>query len=271
MSNVNFVEPEAYLIGYTRFNIVNIAGGLLEFLEDTGNEGFFRETDDKIDDFCGKSGAYSMPAMYAKLCYLSLTPGNNLNISKTRSIQDTFKACINNGHGSVLEHFSFNFMFTNVSRVLTHELVRHRVGVAYSQESGRYVRKDSLDFVLPPELMGHKEKVEQALNTIWEQYQQLSELVGIDNDNVSFNEKKQLTSALRRVLPNGMANAIGVTLNLRSLRHIIEMRTNRAAEWEIRLLFNKVADTINKNFPLALYGGSTEMVNGLNEWTNLKV
>lgn len=35
------------------------------------------------------------------------------------------------GHGSVLEHGVWNFLFTNVSRSLTHELVRHRAGMSY--------------------------------------------------------------------------------------------------------------------------------------------
>jgi thymidylate synthase (FAD) len=57
------------------------------------------------------------------------------------------------GHGSVYEHSSIVFQITGVSRALTHELIRHRVGTAYSQESQRYVDAKDMNFVVPPLLV----------------------------------------------------------------------------------------------------------------------
>ena len=53
------------------------------------------------------------------------------------------------GHGSVLEHAAWNMIFTGVSRSLTHELVRHRAGWAYSQLSQRYVDESVAEYVEP--------------------------------------------------------------------------------------------------------------------------
>ena len=60
-------------------------------------------------------------------------------------------------HGSAFEHAYWCFVVWNVSRSLTHELVRHRAGMAYSQESLRYVRLDDLSFWLPQAARGNPE------------------------------------------------------------------------------------------------------------------
>src|SRR5438132_13014621 len=60
-----------------------------------------------------------------RLCYMSFAkprPGGN------RVYLDHIKEV---GHGSVLEHAAWNFIFTGVSRSLTHELIRHRAGMGY--------------------------------------------------------------------------------------------------------------------------------------------
>ena len=49
--------------------------------------------------------------------------------------------------------------FRNVSRVFTHELVRHRAGSAFSQESLRYVRLTDIGFRVPPALEPVREQV----------------------------------------------------------------------------------------------------------------
>ncbi len=149
---------------------------------------------------------------------------------------------------SVFEHCSINFLTTNCSRVFTHELVRHRVGSAYSQTSGRYVRTDSIDFVHDPILDPVKHKIESALEYLQTVYQEMEEDMKLA-DIKDFAIKKKITSAMRRILPNGQANEIGFSLNLRSLRHLIELRTSVHAEWEIRLVFNQVFDLINEKYP----------------------
>jgi thymidylate synthase (FAD) len=75
------------------------------------------------------------------MCYRSWEPGLNPNVSRVRTDSAQYLGnVVRSQHGSVLEHANFTFVLHNVSRVLTHELIRHRAGSAFSQESLRYVR-----------------------------------------------------------------------------------------------------------------------------------
>src|SRR5256885_15008610 len=79
--------------------------------------------------------------------------------SETREYLDNIKK---QGHGSVLEHASYSVLLEGVSRSLTHELVRHRAGFAYSQLSQRYVDESEANFVIPPAIVG-----DEALESVW--------------------------------------------------------------------------------------------------------
>jgi thymidylate synthase (FAD) len=71
-----------------------------------------------------------------RLCCRSWEPGLNPNVTRVRTDQDAYLGNIlASMHGSVLEHISFSFVLHNVSRVFTHELIRHRPGVAVSRSS----------------------------------------------------------------------------------------------------------------------------------------
>ena len=82
-----------------------------------------------------------------------------------------------------------------------------------------------------------------------------------------FGTKKKLTSAMRRMLPNGQANEIGVSLNLRALRHTIENRTSRHTEWEIRYIFNQIYKLMKKKYKAMFFDAKEEEVEGLLEIT----
>jgi thymidylate synthase ThyX len=138
----------------------------------------------------------------------------------------------------------------------THELVRHRPGTAVSQESLRFVRLDEIPFWFPgwaredPELMERA----TALLAEMEAFQGwMSEHFKLDDDGVPFHEKKHKTSFMRRFAPDGVATGIVWTANIRTLRHVIEMRTDPGAEEEIRLVFGKVAEIMRAEAP-ALFG-----------------
>jgi thymidylate synthase (FAD) len=73
--------------------------------------------------------------------------------------------------------------------------------------------------------------------------------LGIDDEGVPFHIKKEVTSALRRLAPIGLSTDIIWTANARTLRHVIEMRTAEGAEEELRLLFDKVAQTMLAEAP----------------------
>ena len=87
---------------------------------------------------------------------------------------------------------------------------------------------------------------------------------------MSFHDKKKMTSALRRISPNGIAHEIGWGANIRQLRHMIKLRTHESSEWEIRYVFNEVADILCNKFPLMMYGLKKEMVDGQYQYVDEK-
>jgi thymidylate synthase (FAD) len=140
-------------------------------------------------------------------------------------------------------------VFRNVSRVLTHELVRHRAGSAFSQESLRYVRLTDIGFRVPPALEPVREQVLSIVEQLEEFQVTAAAELGIDEEGVPFHVKKEVTSALRRLAPIGLSTDIVWTANVRTLRHVIEMRTAEGAEEELRLVFDAVAQTMKQEAP----------------------
>jgi thymidylate synthase (FAD) len=177
-----------------------------------------------------------------RTCYRSWEPGLNPNVSRIRTDRrEYFANILRSGHGSVLEHASYSFAFRDVSRVFTHELVRHRAGSAFSQESLRYVRLTDIGFRVPPTLEPLRERVLAIVEQLEELQVSAAAELGIDGEGVPFHLKKEVTSALRRLAPIGLSTDILWTANVRTLRHVIEMRTAEGAEEELRLVFDKVA------------------------------
>ena len=249
------VHPKAFLIAETKVDHAAIDHALIHL----GVDGWASDggTDaDVLTEFAGKS------------CYMSFDKNLNLNLTKVGGrpnsayIQD---GIIGNKHGSVLEHSTVTFFLTNVSRVVTHELVRHRAGTAFSQTSGRYVRSDSVDVYLPDELGVYPEAVavfQRAVREMEENIAELVEITGIE-DMTDFGLKKRLTSAFRRLIGNGQANHLVMTANHRAWRHIIEMRTSVHAEEEIRVIMSDVAQQLKDKFP-TIYGDMS--LNNVGEW-----
>lgn len=258
------VTPEVYYVGATTI----CTKGLHEYLRDSGNEDFLATIEAAEDE--GLSDGEILCSFYAKLCYASLTLGHNANLSRTRDIPDNLRGCFDQGHGSVFEHATLNFVVRNCSRVFSHELVRHRTGTAYSQTSGRYVRGDSVDIVFDPILEPVRGLIEQLQAHVEGQYRLMVQHMGLDQ-MTDFTRKKKITSALRRLLPNGQSNEIGFSVNLRALRHIVQLRTSRHSEWEIREVFNQVYRLVKERYPLIFYGAQEEIVDGLVEVSGMKM
>jgi thymidylate synthase (FAD) len=256
----NFVLPKTYFLGYTQTNLPE----LKRYLEDTDQLVFLEEIQQAEGE--GLSAGEILCSFYAKLCYSSLSLGKNKNITRIRAIRDNILATIDSGHGSVFEHCQLNFVVRDCSRVYTHEQVRHRVGTAYSQTSGRYVRNDTLKVVIDPILEPAYDLVEEARVYLESWYKKMEERLKI-NDEKSFSKKKKLTSAMRRMLPNGQANELGFSLNLRSLRHLIELRTSEHAEWEIRSIYNQVYALVKDKYPTMFVDAKIEIKDELSEIT----
>lgn len=199
-----------------------------------------------------------------RACYRSWEPGLNPNVTKVREGNDVYlRNILSSGHGSVLEHAQVMWVFHNVSRVFTHELVRHRVGVGISQESLRYVRLTDLNFWLPDEIdldaeidKGYpveyrKDTVREVIVSLVETAEEFQQdaAAALIKEGASFEDKKRITSFLRRFAPIGLATSIVWSCNFRTLRHVIEMRTSRHAEVEIQRVFRTVAEIARARWP----------------------
>jgi len=168
-----------------------------------------------------------------RLCYMSQkNPANRV----TREYLENIKK---QGHGSVLEHANYSLLLEGVSRSLTHELVRHRAGFAYSQLSQRYVDESEANFVMPPAIIG-----DEALEAAWtaqvdaaqKSYVGLVEQLMTRYAWVSdkIHRRKMAREAARGVLPNSTETKIVVTGNARAWRTMLELRSSEGAEFEIR-------------------------------------
>jgi thymidylate synthase (FAD) len=158
------------------------------------------------------------------------------------------------GHGSVLEHANYSVLLEGISRSLTHELVRHRAGWAYSQLSQRYVDESEARFVIPPAIIGEdkllnawKEQMESAQRTYVALVDQLMESYSWVDDKV--HRRKMAREAARGVLPNSTETKIVVTANARAWRTMLELRSGEGAEQEIRRLAVMLIRTMQNEAP----------------------
>ena len=234
---VNYVATSA--VDYSAMRDVMESLGAPEWSTDAADDHSY------LVEFAGKS------------CYMSFDKRLNKNLTRTDDRDnETYiqEGIVQNLHGSVLEHAVCTFFIKDVSRIVTHELVRHRAGTAFSQVSGRYVRADVLDYYMPEifaKYPGVSEKFSEAMEKIKDLYDELVVATGIDG-MTDFAEKKLLTSALRRILPNGQANHIVFTANHRALRHIIAERSSPHAEEEIRVVADQIGIAMKEAHP-AIY------------------
>jgi thymidylate synthase (FAD) len=227
-------EPAVYLVGRQ-----TLSGAELDrFLAD---HGVAWQTDTEV------AGEY-LAEVAGRLCYMSYArprPGGN------RAYLDHI---LQVGHGSVLEHAVWNFIFTGISRSCTHELVRHRAGWAFSQLSQRYVDESIAEYVEPNVIATDPELHSLWLEAIGHAHQAYVQLVGKLAEHYKDEPDKTLRrklarQAARSVLPNATETKIFVSANARALRHFIELRASRHAEVEIRKLAVKVLEILKVEAP----------------------
>jgi thymidylate synthase (FAD) len=182
---------------------------------------------------------YYVPLIYTacRTCYSELAPDDIFERAVDGRItpekqRELIGRVIESGHGSTIEHVVFTFAITGVSRTLSHQLVRHRAGVAFDQQSQRYVSyKKGASTMLPgtiaeadPELLErYEDQVEGALAL----YTELVD-AGIPGEDARF------------VFPNATRTNLVMTANLRALIHMSGLRLCTMAQWEIRRLFQLV-------------------------------
>jgi thymidylate synthase (FAD) len=183
-----------------------------------------------------------------RLCYMSQR--NPANRSTSEYLENIKKQA----HGSVLEHANYSLLLEGVSRSLTHELVRHRAGFAYSQLSQRYVDESVADFVIPPAIIGDdavearwRTQMEDAQKTYVALVEQLMERYSWVDDRV--HRRKMAREAARGVLPNSTETKILATANVRAWRSMLELRGGEGAELEIRRLAVAIVHILKNEAP----------------------
>jgi thymidylate synthase (FAD) len=229
-------KPTVYLIGKQDLS----RDAMQKFLSD---EGLVFETDtDRPPEILAEAAG--------RVCYMSYGKGRKTNAEYIENI-------IASHHGSVLEHVVWNFIVTGISRSLTHELIRHRAGWAYSQLSQRYVDESEARYVLPPlyrEDENLKKKWEEAVGSAHEAYVALVEAtdahVRETNPELKGTDRRKLVrQSARSVLPNACETKVFISANARALRHFVEMRGSAHADTEIRELAVEIAKTVKAESP----------------------
>jgi len=233
------VKPQVFLVGQPQVD----RDELQRYLDAVGAPDW--ETDSPTD-------LGTLTEVAGRSCYRSFKPKLNPNVVKVREGHKTYIDNIMKvKHGSVIEHGQLTFVFLNVSRVFTHELVRHRPGTAISQESLRFVRLVDLPFWFPEWAHDDEELMERCLQVIkfLEQHQKwMAKHFGLDEEGLKFHVKKEKTSFMRRFAPEGVGTAIVWSVNTRTLRWVLQARTDAGAEEEIRLVFNLVGEIVQERF-----------------------
>jgi thymidylate synthase (FAD) len=241
---VHETTPKVFLIARPSVDL----DGMSRYLTEVGGESWLER---RLEDADGSVCAGELLVEFAgRACYRSWAPGLNPNVTKVRADpREYFANILSSAHGSVLEHANWTFALRDVSRTFTHELVRHRAGSAFSQESLRYVRLADIGFRVPPALEPMREQVLSIVEQLEELQVSAASALGMDEEGVPFHVKKEVTSALRRLAPMGLSTDIVWTANARTLRHVIEMRTAEGAEEELRLVFDLVAQAMQVEAP----------------------
>jgi thymidylate synthase (FAD) len=209
----------------------------------------FTEPEHLPVNWLGESSDGEKLAEFAgRLCYMSQRN------PASRTTRDYLENIKKQGHGSVLEHANFSVLLEGVSRSLTHELVRHRAGFAYSQLSQRYVDESEANFVVPPAIIGDaalesawRSQIESAQKAYVALVEQLMERYAWVSDRV--HRRKMAREAARGVLPNSTETKIVVTANARAWRTMLELRSSEGAELEIRRLAVKLLALLGEAAP----------------------
>lgn len=182
--------------------------------------------------------AAKVVAAAAKLCYSASTAAELFDDLDTDKITGFLNGLRKSGHASPFEHANFTFAIEGLSRVATHQLVRHRLA-SFSQQSQRYVSMDSQFCIVPESIKAIPEAVklfEEQMKAASDCYAKLVEL-GVEKEDARF------------ILPHGMETRIVVTMNARELHHFFALRLCKRAQWEIRELARQMCKLAKEAAP----------------------
>jgi thymidylate synthase (FAD) len=182
----------------------------------------------------------SSVALAARLCYSSASIDELKEKISRSDIRNFLEKIMSLGHQSVLEHASFTFGIDGLSRVTSHQLVRHRIA-SFSQQSQRYVsHEERFAAVIPPTIAASPEflaRFEEELASMHKAYADMV-AAGIPAEDA------------RYILPNATETKIIVTMNARELLHFFRLRCCERAQWEIRAMAVEMLRLVKEAAPI---------------------
>lgn len=143
--------------------------------------------------------------------------------------EDFVRKLISLGHESVLECAYATFYVSGISRVCSHQLVRHRLA-SYCQKSQRHCNEADGDYIVPHTIP--ENLYNDMINTVETCREFYEKLI---NAGVPIEDA-------RYFLPQGWTTDIMITMNFRELRHFFKTRRSPEAQWEIRELASKMLE-----------------------------
>jgi len=157
---------------------------------------------------------------------------------KEGSTERFIKMLVKNQHFSVFEHASATFLISDVSRACSHQLIRHRLA-SYTQKSQRYVNEESFSYVIPESIKNDGRALEIYLHSmeLLDQYYKYLYELKIPKEDCRF------------LLPNACTTELVMTANFREWRYVVQLRSEKAAQWEIRELVNKILEILKEQAP----------------------
>ena len=180
-------------------------------------------------------------ASAARICYRDVTAEELLHSEEKNLSRSLIADLFTSGHMSTFEHVSFTFGIDGLSRVASHQLVRHRVA-SFSQQSQRYVKmsEDPEAVIIPPTIRENPEALavfNEAVRKSQEAYRLMVE-AGIPKEDARF------------ILPHGHSTRLVMTMNARELHHFFSLRLCRRAQWEIHELARKMLILCRQKAPV---------------------
>lgn len=228
------VSPKIYLVSESSF----FDAAVTDFLSDEGVAWRKSLSAAEVENAIEIAG---------RICYMSF--------SNKQSPKDNFeyiRNLIENGHESVLEHVSWSFLISGVSRGFTHQLVRHRVGFSYSQLSQQYYDESNANVVLPNGYMDDGFDKAAWLKAIETAFVAYREIISSFKSGVGASKKEKnrdVMTVARSVLPNAVESKIYVTANARALRHFLDVRGGIEGDWEMREVSRLLYEIVSVRAP----------------------
>jgi thymidylate synthase (FAD) len=205
----------------------------------------------------GAGDAQELIEAAGRVCYMSF--GQN---QSERTNVEYIRNLIELGHESVLEHVNWGFVISGISRALSHQIVRHRVGFAFSQLSQQYHDESDADFTMPAEIEGHPRAEaawDRAVNTAREAYREILDVLdqkaehGEGSRLNSREFRRGIRSAARSVLPSCTETILFMTANARALRHFFTVRGGILGDREMRDLAVELFRAVTREAPAVFF------------------